>query len=188
MSNTEQRSAERRHARHRTWLISTAAAIAVVGASVAVVTAAATGGPSDSTSGGRTGEINAMGMPILQTPGTSTGSVTTGAITATPSTWALGHVPLNVAVRPTWQLSNTGTDPITIGQPHAQINEGCCPGAFTLQGPNTIDPGATTDLSFELSMHPVMEGPHYLSIHVPFQNADSSTETLDLEVTGDFHD
>jgi hypothetical protein len=30
-------------------------------------------------------------------------------VTATPSLWALGRVPLNVAVRPDWQLENTGT-------------------------------------------------------------------------------
>lgn len=188
MSNTQQRSAERRHTRHRTWLISAATAIAVVGASVAVVTLAATSGSSDTTAGGRTGEINSMGMPILETPGTSSGSVTTGAITATPAAWALGRVALNVAVRPTWQLTNTGTDPVTIGEPHAQINEGCCPGAFTLQGPNTLDPGATTDLSFELSMHPGMDGPHDMTIHVPVQNADGTAQTVDLSVTGDFRD
>ena len=188
MSNTQERSAERRHVRHRTWLISAAAAIALVGASVAVVTLAATGGTSDTTAGGRTGEINAMGMPVLETPGTSSGTITTGAITATPASWSLGHVPLNVAVRPTWQLSNTGTTSVTIGEPHAQINEGCCPGAFTLQGPNTLEPGATANLSFELSMHPGMDGPHDMTIHVPVQNADGTTETVDLSVTGDFRD
>jgi hypothetical protein len=188
MSNTQQRSAERRHTRHRTWLICAATAIAVISASVAVVTFAASGGSSGTTSGGRTGEINSMGMPILETPGTSSGTVTAGAITAIPSTWALGHVPLNVAVRPTWELRNTGNDTVTIGEPHAQINEGCCPGAFTLQGPSTLDPGATTGLSFELSMHPGMDGPHDMTIHVPVQNADGATETVALSVTGDFRD
>jgi hypothetical protein len=187
MSNTQQRTAERRHARHRTWLIA-AAAIAVVGASVAAITLASSGGSSGTTAGGRTGEINSMGMPVLETPGTSSGSITAGAITATPSTWALGRVALNVAVRPTWQLSNTGTHPVTIGDPHAQINEGCCPGAFALQGPSTLDPGATAGLSFELSMHPGMDGPHDMTIHVPVENADGTTETVALSVTGDFRD
>jgi hypothetical protein len=188
MSNTQRRTVERRHSRHRTWLISTAAAIALIGASVAVVTLAASGGSSGSTSGGRTGEINEMGMPVLETPGTSSGSVTAGAITAIPASWALGHVPLDVAVRPTWQLSNTGTTSFTIGEPHAQVNQGCCPGAFTLRGPRTLEPGAETGLSFELSMHPGMDGPHDMTIHVPVQNADGSTETVDLSVTGDFSD
>jgi hypothetical protein len=188
MTDTQPRPAERRHGPYRTWLIPTAVAIAVAGAAVAIVTLTASGGPPGTTPGVRTGEINAMGMPVLETPGTASGTVTTGAITATPSTWALGHVALNVAVRPTWQLNNTGTDPVTIGEPHAQINEGCCPGAFTLQGPNTLDPGAQADLSFELSMHPGMDGPHDMTIHVPIQNADGTTETIDLAVTGDFHD
>lgn len=187
MSNTQHRSAERRHAHRRTWLLTAAAAIAVVGASVAAI-ALATSGGSSGTTYRRTGDINTMGMPVLETPGTSSGTATAAGITATPSTWALGRVPLNVAVRPTWLLHNTGTDAITIGEPHVQINQGCCPGAFTFQGPSTLDPGVDTNLSFELSMHPGMDGPHDMTVHVPVQHADGTTETLELSVTGDFRD
>ncbi|MDP9465466.1 MAG: hypothetical protein M3P52_12635 [Actinomycetota bacterium] len=186
MSNTEQLFAEHRHAQHRTWLITAAVAIAVVGASAAAIAVATSADTSAKSFGGRTGEINSMGMPVLETPGTSSGTVKTAAITATPSLWALGIVPLDVAVRPTWQLDNTGTDPITIGEPHAQVNQGCCPGAFTLDGPSTLDPGAEANLSFELSMHPGMDGPHDITVHVPLQHADGITETINLSVTGDF--
>jgi hypothetical protein len=85
-------------------------------------------------------------------------------------------------------LRNTGADAITIGEPNVQINQGCCPGAFTFDGPSTLDPGADTNLSFELSMHPGMDGPHDMTIHVPVHHADGSTETIDLSVTGDFRD
>lgn len=185
MSNTQQRSAERRHAHRRTWLVSIASAIAVVGASVTAIALGTSGGSSDTTYR-RTGEINAMGMPVLETPGTSSGTVTAGSATATPSSWALGRVPLDVAVRPTWLLRNTGTSAIVIGEPHAQVNQGCCPGAFTLDGPSTLDPGGDASLSFELSMHPGMDGPHDISIHVPVQHGDGTTETVNLNVTGDF--
>ncbi len=189
MSNTQHRTEERRHAHHRTWLLTAAAAIALVGASVGVIAAATSGGTSASgTTFKRTGEINTMGMPVLETPGTSIGTVTADRITATPSTWALGRVPLNVAVRPTWLLHNTGTDAITIGEPHVQINRGCCPGAFTVQGPSTLNPGVDTKLSFELSMHPGMDGPHDMTIHVPVHHADGSTGTINLSVLGNFSD
>jgi hypothetical protein len=185
MSNTQHRSAERQHAHRRTWLLSIATAIAVVGASVTAI-ALATSGTSSGTTYRRTGESSTMGMPVLETPGTSSGTVTAGSTTATPSSFALGRVPLDVAVRPTWVLHNTGTDAIKIGEPHVQINEGCCPGAFTLQGPSTLDPDAETSLSFELSMHPGMDGPHDMTVHVPVEHADGTTDTLDLSVTGDF--
>jgi hypothetical protein len=189
MSNTRHRSEERQHARHRTWLLTAAATIAVVGASVAAIAAATSGGSSAvGTSYKRTGEVNTMGMPVLETPGTSSGTVTARSVMATPSTWALGRVPLNVAVRPNWLLQNTGTDAITIGEPHVQINQGCCPGAFTVDGPSTLNPGTDTRISFELSMHPGMDGLHDMTIHVPVEHADGTTETIDLSVTGDFRD
>lgn len=188
MSNTQHRSEERRHPHRRAWLLTTAAVIAVVGASIGAIAAATSGGSSSDTSYRRTGEINAMGMPVLETPGIPSGTVSTDSVTATPSTWALGRVPLDVAVRPTWLLRNTGTDPITIGEPHVQINQGCCPGVFTMQGPSTLDPGVDTNLSFELSMHPGMDGPHDMTIHVPVQHADGTTETVNLRVAGDFRE
>ena len=189
MTNTQHRADERHHAHHRTWLLTAAAAIALAGASVGAIAAATSNGSSASgTNYKRTGEINAMGMPVLETPGTPSGTVTADSITATPLTWALGRVPLNVAVRPTWTLHNTGTDAITMGEPHVQINQGCCPGAFTVQGPSTLDPGTDTNLSFELSMHPGMDGPHDMTIHVPVQHTDGSTETINLSVLGDFRD
>ncbi|MEP7114651.1 MAG: hypothetical protein ABI862_15400 [Ilumatobacteraceae bacterium] len=189
MTNTQHRAEERRHAHRRTWLLTAAAVIAIVGASIGAIVAATSGGSSTSSINyKRTGEINAMGMPVLETPGTASGTISTASVTATPSMWALGRVPLNVAVRPTWKLNNTGSDAVTIDEPHVQINQGCCPGEFTVQGPSTLDPGADTNLSFELSMHPGMDGPHDMTIHVPVQHADGTTETINLSVLGDFRD
>lgn len=131
----------------------------------------------------RTGERNEMGMPVVATPGGATGRAVAGPIEVTGANWSLGQVPLNTAVRPTWVLRNTGGDSVTVGEPHAEVRQGCCPGPFTI-GTRTIPPGGTTTMSFELSMHPGMDGWHDIAVHVPV----GPSETLTLGVTGDFRD
>ncbi len=186
MNNTRIRTTERQRSRHHNRLLAAAAAVLVVAAGVAIASAASGGSPDPTYA--RTGEINAMGMPVIETPGTASGTAAVNGITATPSTWALGRVPLNVAVRPTWTIQNDATDEVTIGEPHAQVNEGCCPGAFTLQGSDTLTPGSEAELTFELSMHPGMDGAHDMTVHVPIQRADGTTDTLTLNVAGNFRD
>ncbi len=185
MTNTHIRSGDRRRTRRRNWLVGTVATIAIVGgASVAIARAL-----SDTSSKGayvQTGESNSMGMQVIETPGSSTGTASATGITATPSAWALGRVPLDVAVRPTWTMMNTGTDSVTIGEPHVQINQGCYPGPFTVSSASTLAPGAEAVLTFELSMHPGMDGAHDMTVHVPVQHPDGSIDTLTLSITGDF--
>lgn len=188
MSNAAIRQANRRRTHRRQWLAAVGALFAIgAGTAAAVVLAS---GPSDS--GGRkierTGEVNAMGLPVIATSGSADGVAVAAGLTATPASWALGRVPLDVAVRPTWHLSNSGDEVVTIGEPHVQINLGCCPGAFSVNGPSTLNPADSTDLGFELAMHPGMDGPHDMTIHVPVQHADGSIETLTLGVSGDFRD
>jgi hypothetical protein len=131
-----------------------------------------------------TGEINAMGLPVIETPGGSTGAASAGPVEVTGASWQLGTVPLDVAVRPTWTLRNTGSDPIVIGEPHPDVREGCCPGAFSIDS-TTIQPGSTADLGFELSMHTGMDGWHDIAVHVPVRAGDTD-HVLELDVTGDF--
>lgn len=186
MNNTHNRLLTRRRAHRRSVLVGTMAAIAIVGFSALAIARLASGTPNNATVAG-TGETSAMGMPVIATPGRASGAATAMGISAEPATWALGQVPLNVAVRPSWTFTNTGNDPITLGEPHVQINQGCCPGELRYEGTNTLTTGATTSLTFELSMHPGMDGVHDMTLHVPVMRADGTSETLSLTVTGDFH-
>ncbi len=184
MSNTATRHAERQRAHRNRWILG----ITTVSALSLLTVFALTRGGTSSSAVARTGETNSMGMPIVAVPGAGSGVAEGAGIAGTPRLWALGRVPLNVAVRPNWQLENTGAQEFTVGEPHVQINEGCCPGALTYTGPTTLQPGQSTELTFELSMHPGMDGAHDMTIHVPVQYADGSNSVLDLAVTGDFRD
>ena len=185
MTNATTRRAERQRARrnHRILGIGSLTVVALL-----AVLAVTRGGSSAGSAAEPTGETNSMGMPIIATPGAGSGVAEGDGVAATPSRWELGRVPLNVAVRPNWQLENTGTQAVTFGAPHVQINEGCCPGALTYSGPTTLQPDQSTELTFELSMHPGMDGAHDMTLHVPVQYADGTTSVLDLAVTGDFRD
>ena len=160
-----------------------------VGLAVAAgVTAAALTGvrSSDGVRGlDRTGEVNDMGMPVVETPGSGTGTTEAAGIVVDNARWELGQVPLNVAVRPTWILRNTGDQMVTLGEPHPEVREGCCPGPATL-GTRTLAPGGATTLTFELSMHPGMDGPHDLGLHVPIDDGRGGGQLLTLQLTGDF--
>jgi hypothetical protein len=187
MTNTHNRQLERQRGHRRNSLLAVIAAVAIIALAGFAIARAASGGSTTTKEAAATGETNDMGMPVIATPGTATGTATASGITAQPATWALGQVPLDVAVRPNWTFTNTGNDTITLGDPHVEINQGCCPGALTYQGSSTLTPGATTALTFELSMHPGMDGAHDMTLHVPVNHADGTTDTVAVAVTGDFH-
>jgi hypothetical protein len=131
-----------------------------------------------------TGETNAMGFPVVETPGYASGSAAAGGVTVQGSNWEMGQVPLNVAVRPFWTLTNTGPAEIVLGEPEAEIRAGCCPGPFEF-GRTTLAPGESTMLTFELAMHEGMDGWHDMGVYVPIQSA-GDQQVLELSVTGDF--
>lgn len=187
MNNTHNRQLEHQRSHRRSVVLVTMAAIAILGVSALVVFRLASSATSNASAvATATGQTNSMGMPVIATPGSASGTAIAKGITAEPATWALGQVPLNVAVRPNWTFTNIGSDTIILGEPHVQINSGCCPGRLSYQGSNTLTPGASTSLTFELSMHPGMDGAHDMTLHVPVMHADGTSETLDLTVTGDF--
>lgn len=163
--------------------------VAIVGL-VAIVTASALGGSSAPEGAERirtfvkTGSMNEMGMPVIETPGGASGMARAAGAEVDGATWQMGNVPLLVAVRPSWTIVNTSSQPLFLGEPHPDVREGCCPGPFTL-GEHRLAPGASTLLTFELSMHPGMDGWHDIFVHVPVRSSNAD-RVLSLRVTGDF--
>jgi hypothetical protein len=142
------------------------------------------GVPAATSELARTGEVNAMGLPVVETPGYTSGVAQVAGVTVQGANWAMGQVPLDVAVRPFWTLTNTGTSAVTLGDPKAEVREGCCPGAFDM-GSSALAPGESTMLTFELSMHEGMDGWHDMGVYVPVEGSDGQ-QFLELNVTGDF--
>jgi hypothetical protein len=160
--------------------------VGVVGIA-AFVTMSALGGKPDrerAASFVTTGAVNEMGMPVIETPGAPSGIARAGGAEVEGATWQMGNVPLEVAVRPSWTIVNTTTQPLLLGEPHPEVREGCCPGPFNL-GSHRLAPGASTTLTFELSMHPGMDGWHDIFVHVPVRTPNAE-RVLALRVTGDF--
>jgi hypothetical protein len=132
-----------------------------------------------------TGEINDMGLSVIETPGRATGQAAAAGVEVIGANWALGAVPLDTAVRPTWVLRNAGSATVHLGEPHPEVVEGCCPGPFSV-GQRTLAPGESTTLTFELAMHAGMDGWHDIVVHLPAAAAGNAGGLLTLGVTGDF--
>lgn len=169
------------------WVATAVAAVVVLG--VAVFALAGTDPPTTGAAGTptappTTGELNEMGMPVLATPGSASGTVAAAGIEVVGAEWSLGRVPLDVAVRPDWTLTNTGDAPVRLGEPQAEVRAGCCPGALSLSQ-DVLAPGERATLTFELSMHEGMDGWHDMLVHVPLAGA-RGDDVLTLAVTGDF--
>jgi hypothetical protein len=168
--------------------------VTVGGALAAVVVAVVVGFAVAGESGGRgsreafvyTGELSSMNLPVIETPGEASGTIRIAAVEVEGASWSLGDVPLDTAVLPRWTLRNTGHQQVSIGEPHAQVREGCCPGPVTLDR-RVIQPGEEATMTFELAMHTGMDGWHDIAVHVPV-TVDGAEHTLDLEVSGTFGD
>ena len=177
-----------RRVRRRRAVIAVASALAAAAAIAGLVVAGQDDGATSATGAVPnpipTGEINAMGMPVIETPGAGTNPMSFGPIELHHTTWELGTVPLDIAVRPEWHLRNTGDEAVVIGEPRPEVRAGCCPGPIALST-RTIPPGGEATLAFELSMHPGMDGWHDIAIHVPV-SSDSGDQIVTLDVTGDF--
>lgn len=164
-----------------------AAGALVLGVAVLALGDASESAPTpgtDATGLQPTGETNEMGMPVLATPGSASGEAAAAGIEVVGATWSLGQVPLDVAVRPDWTLTNHGNSAVVLGEPHPEIRAGCCPGPLSLSS-STLEPGERATLTFELSMHQGMDGWHDMLVHVPVSGAQGD-DVLTLAVTGDF--
>ncbi len=176
-----------------------AVALVAVAALAVVVATGGSGGPEPVGGAGPgtapaqvvdlapTGEVNEMGFPVVEVPGYASGTASAAGVTVQGARWSLGQVPLRVAVRPFWTLTNTGAEPVRLGEPKVEIRAGCCPGPLEL-GARTLEPGGSTVLTFELAMHEGMDGWHDMGIYVPIETAAGERAWLELGVTGDFRD
>lgn len=160
--------------------VATVATFVALGALVVAISVDV-GSSQAAVSDQKTGRIGAMGGPVLDIPMQRTGVATAAGVEVIGSEVAMGDVPLDVTVEPTWTLVNTTDTPVALGEPHASVIEGCCPGPLTT-ATNVLAPGESTTLTFPLQMHRGMDGPHSFRIHVPVDD-----EVLEVGVTGDFH-
>lgn len=112
------------------------------------------------------------------------GSASALGVVADVKTVALGHIPMNQTVIPTWKLTNDGEGEVALGEAHAEVVEGCCPGPLQV-GTTTLGAGESTELTFPFQMHPGMDGPHEFSIHIPIER-DGKKDLLELTATGHF--
>ncbi|HVR32438.1 MAG TPA: hypothetical protein VMS74_06980 [Acidimicrobiia bacterium] len=112
----------------------------------------------------------------------ASGSVEAAGLAVDGATIDLGTVPLDVTVTPTWTITNVTGSQIILGEPHASVLEGCCPGPLAL-AETVLEPGESTTLRFPLQMHVGMDGPHDFDVHVPVA---ATAEYLTLKVVGTF--
>lgn len=131
---------------------------------------------------------NPMGGPARVAPGEADGTLELGGLTVAGSEVAMGDVPLNVTVVPSWQVTNPTDAPITFAAGQPQVLEGCCPGPVYADGELTqagqelvVPAGGAVTVQFPLQMHPGMDGPHHLQLPVV---AGGDREAL--HVTGNF--
>jgi hypothetical protein len=133
---------------------------------------------------------NPMGGPTALAPGEATGAVSVAGLEVQGAEIAMGMVPLNITVVPTWTVHNPTAQALSFVTGMPQVLEGCCPGPVFADG-RELAPGQTVDvpasasveLAFPLQMHPGMDGYHHLAI--PLADPDGR-ETAALQVTGDF--
>lgn len=127
---------------------------------------------------GRTGSVEVGAAPPIATSEV----VESGGLVVDGARIDLGTVPLDVTVTPMWTITNASSEVVQLGQPHASVVEGCCPGPLTLSDA-TLEPGESSRMAFPLQMHAGMDGPHDFDVHVPFGESD---DYLTLKVVGNF--
>ena len=133
---------------------------------------------------------NPMGGPVAAAPGEATGAVSVAGLEIQGAEVAMGEVPLDVTVVPTWTVHNPTSQGVSFTTGMPQVLEGCCPGPVVVDG-RQLAPGesvevpasGSVELAFPLQMHEGMGGYHHLAVPIA---APDGQETTALQVTGDF--
>jgi hypothetical protein len=121
--------------------------------------------------------------PVIAEP-IVTGMINQAGLIVEGSVIDLGVVPLDTTVTPTWTITNASAQTVSLGEAHASVIEGCCPGPL-MYSDTVLEPGESVLLTFPLQMHPGMDGPHDFDVHVPY--GDGPDDYLTLRVVGNFN-
>ena len=84
-----------------------------------------------------------------------------------------GNLIVNNFVTSTFEIQNIGDKTLLIlGDPWVQVHEGCCPPQAVIST-DRLRPGEIATVSMRYQMHPGMDGPHDLRIHVLSNDPDN---------------
>jgi hypothetical protein len=76
-----------------------------------------------------------------------------------------GNLLVNDVVTSSFQIQNVGDETLIILSPWVQVHEGCCPPEAVISN-QRLQPGEIATVSMSYTMHPGMDGPHDLRIHL----------------------
>jgi uncharacterized protein DUF1573 len=76
-----------------------------------------------------------------------------------------GDLIVNNFVTSSFEIQNVGDETLIILSPWVEVHEGCCPPQAVISN-QRLRPGEIATVSMRYQMHPGMDGPHDLRIHV----------------------
>ncbi len=76
-----------------------------------------------------------------------------------------GDLIVNRTVASSFEIQNVGDQTLVVLSPWVVVHEGCCPPQATISN-QKLHPGEIATVSMQYMMHPGMDGPHDLRIHV----------------------
>ncbi|MBZ0296735.1 MAG: DUF1573 domain-containing protein [Anaerolineae bacterium] len=88
-----------------------------------------------------------------------------------------GNLIVNRNVTSSFEIQNVGDETLVIVTPWVEVHEGCCPPQAEI-GNKQLRPGEITTVSMTYMMHPGMDGPHDLRIHL--RSTDPSNPEIEL--------
>lgn len=76
-----------------------------------------------------------------------------------------GDLVVNNFVTSSFEIQNVGDETLVVLTPWVQVHEGCCPPQAEISN-KRLRPGEIATVSMRYTMHPGMDGPHDLRIHL----------------------
>lgn len=88
-----------------------------------------------------------------------------------------GDLVVNRSVTSSFEIQNVGDETLIVLTPWVEVHEGCCPPQAEI-GNKQLRPGEITTVSMTYMMHPGMDGPHDLRIHL--RSTDPNNPEIEL--------